>query len=459
MKDRRRPPSRQDVFASPLSGPDRSGPGRGPRKKPRSRILVLIAAFAALPLILIVTVFLVVRSAGPRAERPAAVTPPEAVIRAAPSPKIVEDVILPGETLSEILESHGLPPAEIDALVRQIKPVFNPAKIISGRTMKITYDPAGSFRSFDYPLDENQYLLVTRKGTEYRAEKKSYPYEIRTAYVDGAINEHLYGTLLAMGEEAELAIALEQVFGWDVDFYAGLRTGDAFRLLVEKKFLNGRFQRYGNILAAEFWNDGSRIEAFRYAYEEAGKTKIGYFHPDGRSLRKEFLKSPLQSYRITSRFTSSRLHPIRKVYRAHYGVDYAAPIGSSVYATADGTVADAGWNGGAGRMIRLIHKSGYETIYMHLSAILVRNGQKVEGGQRIGKVGSSGESTGPHLDYRIKRFGSYLNPLSAKFMPVEPLPQKWTADFQSKAAALRAVLDWPALALIKAGIKKAGTGL
>jgi murein DD-endopeptidase MepM/ murein hydrolase activator NlpD len=444
MKDRRRPPSRQDVFIAPLSGPDRPGPGRDPQKKPRSRILVVIAAFAVLPAILIATIFLVVRSTGPREEnRPPAASPPEAVISAAPNPKIVEDIIFPGETLSEILESHGLAPAEIDALVKQIKPVFNPAKIVSGRTIKITYDPTGSFRSFDYPMDENQYLLVTRRGTAYLAEKKSYPYEVRTASISGVIGEHLYGTLLAMGEEPELAIALEQVFGWDVDFYAGLRTGDAFRVLVEKKFLDGRFQRYGDILAAEFWNDGRRIEAYRYAYEETGKTKTGYFHPDGRSLRKEFLKSPLQSYRITSRFTSRRLHPIRKVYRAHYGVDYAAPIGTAVYATADGTVADTGWKGEAGRMIRLTHKSGYETIYMHLSAILVRNGQKVEGGQRIGKVGSSGGSTGPHLDYRIKRFGIYLNPLSAKFMPVEPLPSKWTADFQGKAAVLRAALDWP----------------
>jgi murein DD-endopeptidase MepM/ murein hydrolase activator NlpD len=452
MKDRRQPPSRQDVSPAPLSGPARSGSGGGPPKKPRIRILVTIIAFAVLPAVMIVTIFLVVRSTGPRTERPPAASlpapsPPEEVIRAAARPKIVEDIIFPGETLSEILESHGFTRGEIDALVRQIKPVFNPAKIVSGRTLKITSDPAGGFRSFDYPLDENQYLLVTRKGTEYLAEKKSFPYETRTAYVNGAIEENLYGTLLAMGEEAGLAIDLEQVFGWDIDFYAGLRSGDAFRLLVEKKYLDGRFQRYGDVLAAEFWNDGRLIEAYRYTYEEAGKTRTGYFHFDGRSLRKELLKSPLQSYRITSRFTSRRLHPILKVYRPHYGVDYAAPIGTPVHATADGIVAATGWMGGAGRMIRLTHKNGYETMYMHLSAILVRVGQRVEAGQQIGKVGSSGESTGPHLDYRIKRFGTYLNPLSAKFMPIEPLPSKWTADFQEKASALRAALEWPAAAL------------
>jgi murein DD-endopeptidase MepM/ murein hydrolase activator NlpD len=445
MKHRRRARSESSVFLPPLSGPGSSFPGRVPRKKRRAGRFFRIAAFVFLPVILIAAVFLIFRPSGPAIEIGRSKVPPENPILTtpAPGPKTVEDVILPGETLSEMLEGHGLSPAEIDTLVKQVKPVFNLAKIVSGRTMKMTFDPTGSLRSIDYPLDENQFLLVTRTETGYLAEKKSYAFEIRTAYVSSVIAEHLYGAILAQGEEAGLAIEMEQIFGWDVDFYAGLRTGDAFRVLVEKKFLGGRFQRYGNILAAEFWNDGQRIEAFRYEYEEAGAKRSGYFHSDGRSLRKEFLKSPLQSYRITSRFTSRRLHPTRKVYRAHYGVDYAAPVGTSVFATADGRVEEAGWKGEAGRMIRLSHKSGYETIYMHLSTILVRTGQKVEGGQRIGKVGSSGGSTGPHLDYRIKRFGTYLNPLSAKFMPVEPLPSKWMADFQKRAAVLQTALDTP----------------
>jgi len=443
MKHRRRPKTDSNIFLPPLSGPSPSFPYRVPRKKRRARRSVRIAVLAVLPVILIAAVFLIFRPSGLPIEKNPVDSPAETILSADPGPKTVIDVILPGETLSEMLEGHGLSPAEIDALVRQVKPVFNLAKIVSGRTMKMTFDPTGKLRSIDYPLDESQYLLVTRTETGYLAEKKLYAFEIRPAFVSGAIDEHLYGAILAQGEEAGLAIEMEQIFGWDVDFYAGLRTGDAFRVLVEKKFLDGRFQRYGNILAAEFWNDGRRIEAFRYEYEEAGAKRSGYFHSDGRSLRKEFLKSPLQSYRITSRFTSRRLHPIRKVYRAHYGVDYAAPVGTPVFATADGKVEEAGWKGGAGRMIRLSHKSGYETIYMHLSTILVRVGQKVEGGQRIAKVGSSGESTGPHLDYRIKRFGSYLNPLSAKFMPVEPLPSKWMAEFQKRAAVLQAVLEWP----------------
>ncbi|HNT31555.1 MAG: peptidoglycan DD-metalloendopeptidase family protein [Acidobacteriota bacterium] len=440
---RKRPRGEPDVFLPPLSGPNPLAPRRPPRKKRPAGRPLRVAAAAALVVLLIAAAVLVFRPFGPGREIVPAVDSAESLQPAEPGPTTVEEVILPGETLSEILGNEGLSPAQIDALVRQVRPVFNLARIVSGRTVKMTFAPSGELLSLDYPIDESQFLLVTRTGEGYAAEKKAYAYETRPVYVHGVIDEHLYGAVLAGGEKAGLAIELEQIFGWDVDFYAGLRTGDAFRVLVEKKYLDGRFQRYGDILAAEFWNDGRRIEACRFDYEEGGSLKSGYFHPDGRSLRKEFLKSPLQSYRITSRFSSRRLHPVRKVFRAHYGVDYAAPVGTPVFATADGRVEEAGWKGGAGRMIRLSHKNGYETIYMHLSTILVRAGQRVEGGQRIGKVGSSGESTGPHLDYRIKRFGSYLNPLSAKFMPVAPLPARWLPDFQKRAAALRVVLGAP----------------
>jgi len=423
-------------------------PGRpetGRSKDGRSRRIVRTAAVVAGTSAIIVAVFLIFRPDDREPPDAAGTTPGTSLAPAVePGPRVIEDAIQPGETLSDILQDYDFSPAEIDRLVQQVKPVFNLARIIAGRTLKLIVLPDGGFQSIEYPLDENQFLLITKKEADYQAEKKSYPFVLRVAYVDGVIDEHLYGAILAEGEEPGLAIALEQIFGWDVDFYAGLRTGDSFRLIVEKKFLDGRFRRYGNVLAAEFWNDGRRIEAARYEYEDGGKTRTGYFHPDGRSLRKEFLKSPLLSYtRISSRFSSRRLHPIRKVYRAHYGVDYAAPVGTPVYATADGSVEEAGWSGGAGRMIRLSHRSGYETMYLHLSEINVRKGQRVAGGERIGRVGSSGESTGPHLDYRIKRFGSYLNPLSAKFMPVEPLDKTRMPDFQKKAAGFRFLLDTP----------------
>jgi murein DD-endopeptidase MepM/ murein hydrolase activator NlpD len=430
------------LFLHPVSGFTSSSPRRRPSRR-RAKKKNLRALGILLPFVLIALVYVLFHRRGPVVEHEPSQVPAEEELLSAPGPTVVENVILPGETLSDILGDNGLSPAEIHKLVEEVKPVFDLAKIRAGRPMKIAVDADGGLQSLDYSLDEEEYLLVTRNQTGYAAERRAYAFETRIAYVDGVITDHLYGAIMAGGEEAGLAVELDQIFGWDIDFYAGIRTGDAFRLIVEKRYLDGRFQKYGDILAAEFWNDGRRVEAYRFEHEEDGTTKSGYYHPDGRSLRKEFLKVPLDSYRITSRFTSRRLHPIRKVYRAHYGVDYAAPIGSPVYATAAGTVTQAGSNGAAGRMITIKHPNGYETMYLHLNSILVRKGQKVEMKQRIGTVGRSGEATGPHLDYRIKRFGSYLNPLSAKFEPVEPLASALLPAFQKRAAALRAALDAP----------------
>jgi murein DD-endopeptidase MepM/ murein hydrolase activator NlpD len=441
------------VFLHPVSGKGSNAPRRPPSKKSRRKKIVRTAALFALPFLLILVVYLVFKpSQAPVEHDPSEVPVEQPALSAAPIPEpaVIEEIVLPNETLSDIMEDHGLSPAEIDRLVRDVKPVFNLAKIVAGRTMKVGIDAGGRLKSIDYPLGEDEFLLVTRTETGYRAEKKSYAFESRIAYVDGVITDHLYGTILARGEAESLVAELDMIFDSDIDFYAGIQKGDAFRLLVEKKFLDGRFRKYGNILAAEFWNDGRRVEAFRFAFREGEKDKVDYFHFDGRSLRKELLKSPLRTIkRISSRFTSRRLHPIRKVYRAHYGVDYVADNGDPVFATADGTVTQAGLNGAAGKMITLKHANGYETMYLHLSAILVKKGQRVEAKQRIGRVGSTGESTGTHLDYRIKRFGSYLNPRSAKFLPIAPLAASYLPDFQKKAAVLQAALDTPSKVFLR----------
>ncbi|MFC2161834.1 M23 family metallopeptidase, partial [Acidobacteriota bacterium] len=174
-------------------------------------------------------------------------------------------------------------------------------------------------------------------------------------------------------------------------------------------------------------------QAFRYTYPDTKKSD--YFDFDGNSSQKEFLKSPVSFTRISSRFSYSRLHPIRKIYRPHMGVDYAASLGTPVQSTADGTVTFAGWNGASGRMVRIKHKKGYETMYLHLRSFAngIRNGKQITQGSTIGYVGSSGESTGPHLDYRIKLRGKYINPLSAIFDPVEPLRAEFKEDFQKEA--------------------------
>jgi murein DD-endopeptidase MepM/ murein hydrolase activator NlpD len=390
---------------------------------------VLLAAGAIL-------IFRVGRPTRPSAETTEAPPGPET-----PPWTMVEENIDKGETLSKILLKYGLSAAEIDRLVKEVKPVFDFKKIKAGRKMKLSLDLAGGLHALEYPTDERTYVLVTNEGGAYAAAKKDYPFEKRVTYLDGVIEDSLYEAVVGRKESPALSWLIEELFGWDVDFWAGLRRGDAFRAVFEKYYIDGKFADYGEILAAEFWNQGDLYQAFRFEYPDT--KKADHFDSRGGSLRKEFLKSPLKGYRITSRFSFSRLHPIRRVWSAHYGVDYGAPEGSPVFATAEGTVLEAGWNGASGRLVRLKHKNNFETMYLHLARILVRKGDKVKSGQEIGTVGQSGEATGPHLDYRIKERGSYVNPLSKKFSPVEPLRPAFREAFNREVEKYRALLDAP----------------
>jgi len=334
---------------------------------------------------------------------------------------------------------------EIHALREQVKPVYDLGKIRAGQRLRFRNPAGGAWTSFDYDIDADSYLLVRRTADLFQAEIKPFPYEFRTAFLWASIEDSPIAAVNEAGEDDFLALELSDVFGSDIDFHTDIRKGDSFRIVYEKKFLDGKFSGYRNVLAAEFTNQGKTYRAFHYTYPDTGKSD--YFDADGNSLRKEFLKSPMKFGRITSRFTSRRFHPIRKIYRPHYGVDYAAPIGSPVQATGDGTVTAADWNGGAGRMVKIRHANGYETSYLHLSRIAagVRVGARVGAKDIIGYVGSSGESTGPHLDYRIAYHGKYVNPLGWKFRPAEPLRKEFLELYKAEAKNLEISLSAPAL--------------
>lgn len=348
-----------------------------------------------------------------------------------------------GMTLTEILSKHNLSPAEIYKIREEVKPIYDFAKIKAGQEIRVFSTQEGNVECIEYDIDEANYLQLKKEEENYEAEIKEIPYETEVKMISGIIEDNLIEAVNKEEEEDFLALSLAETFAWDIDFYTDLRRGDSFKIIFEKRYLYNKFSGYGNIIAAEFINQGKNFQAFRYTYPD---TKKGdYFAPDGSSLRKEFLKSPIRYTRITSRFSYRRFHPIRKVYRPHYGVDYAADIGTPVQATADGTVIFVGWNGASGRMIKIRHKNTYETMYLHLRRYAkgIRKGVKVKGGQTIGYVGSSGESTGPHLDYRIKYRGKYLNPLAARFKPVAPLRSEFLEDFKSKVEVYCLVFEDP----------------
>lgn len=341
-----------------------------------------------------------------------------------------KEIIPKGATLSDILSRYNFLPAEIHKLRKEVIPVFDLARIKAGNEIRITSTEEGKFKSLEYDIDDGNYLLIYQEEENFKAEIKKIPYRIEMTMIWGIIEDNLISAVTKQNEKNTLAISLAELFSWDIDFYADLRQGDTFKIIFEKKYINDRFVSYRNILAAEFTNQGKTYQAFRYIYPDT--KKWDFFDSEGNSLRKEFLKSPIGSARITSRFSFSRLHPIYKIYRPHFGVDYAARIGTPVQATADGIVTFTGWNGASGRMVRIRHKNNYETLYLHLRSFAqgIKKGARVSGGQEIGYVGSSGESTGPHLDYRIKYREKYINPLAWKFKPVQPLRTEFKEDFK-----------------------------
>ena len=429
-------------------------PGAG-RGKPRRRVNGARITAAALLLVgaVVVIVFAIRFFFPPDAAVPPEPEPAVAAITAPPPPPALEEetiAIPPRSTLADLLKRRGFTNREIHDLKDSVKPVYDLGRIRAGQKMRLASLPGGPWKKLEYDIDETRFLVVRNEADGVKAEVKLVPFEVRPAFAWGAIEDSLIAALNKAGEEDSLALELvDRCFGWDIDFNTDLRKGDSFRVYVEKKYLDGRFAGYRDILAAEFTNDGNVFLAFRFTYSDTQASD--YFDENGGSRRKDFLRSPIKfmTPRITSRFSSSRLHPIYKIYRPHYGVDYAAPIGTPVQATADGDVTFAGRDGAAGNTVKIRHKNRYETMYLHLSSFGrgVRKGAQLKGGDIVGYVGSSGDSTGPHLDYRIYHYGSPVNPLGHKFKPADPLRKEFLEVYKKEVERLRLALEVPRLSL------------
>jgi hypothetical protein len=271
-----------------------------------------------------------------------------------------------------------------------------------------------------------------------RAQKRDVALTTEVAHVQVKIDGSLWASLEKAGENPDLAVLASDVLAWDVDFYLDVRGGDAMRMVVEKVYADGKLLRYGEVLAAEY--DGAatgRKRLFRYTDPE-GQTS--YYDDNGQSARRGFLKTPLKFARITSGF-GNRLHPLLGYEKAHQGVDYGAPVGTPVWAVGDGTVRQAGWNGGCGKSVTLRHRNGLETVYCHLSAVAVSAGKPVAQKQTIGYVGQTGMATGPHLHYAVRKNGSFVNPLRLEIPRDAPIPEKWLADFRDKITPIREKLE------------------
>jgi murein DD-endopeptidase MepM/ murein hydrolase activator NlpD len=367
--------------------------------------------------------------------------PPPLSLPASPL-KVFEGRIAPNTTL-EIALREALNRQAIHHLVAAARPVYDLARLSVGRPFVVTMQPDGLLASFTYGIDDLRTLSVRRDGEDLQATVLTREYETRVETASGVITSSLFGAVSDAGEQDQLALDLASIFEWDVDFNTELQRGDSFRVAVQKLYLEGRFSGYGGILSAELVRGERTIQALRFE----GPHGVEYFHPDGLPVRKPFLRSPLKFSRISSGFSRARFHPILKKTRPHLGVDFAAPSGTPVRSAANGVVIEAGWSGGYGKTVRIRHSRGLETLYGHLSRIAVKRGQAVVQGDLIGNVGSTGLSTAPHLDYRIRQKGEFVNPLKLTPPPPDPLPSRFMAAFAETRDRGLALLQGPPAAV------------
>jgi murein DD-endopeptidase MepM/ murein hydrolase activator NlpD len=325
----------------------------------------------------------------------------------------IDGKVARNQSFSNLMSREGIKLKAVLELVEQSKPIYNLSRLHAGQpyALKLTSDT--QLVSFTYQTNDSRKLLIERDGDEFTARLTEAEYETKLSVLEGVVQKNLISAILEAGGGYQVAMDLEGIFGWQINFFKDLRKGDTFKILVEKIFSEKEFYGFGKIKAATFMNRGEKLSAVFFK-SEGGRG--GYYTPDGRSLKKQFLKSPLKYTRISSGYTQKRFHPIYKRNLPHQAVDYAAPRGTPIHAISDGMVLSLSVNDRSGKHIKLRHRNGYESSYSHLSvyATNISRGNKIEQGQVIGYVGSTGAATGPHLCFRLRKNGKSINPLTFK---------------------------------------------
>ncbi len=345
-----------------------------------------------------------------------------------------------GDSLYYIFKRQKLDPSELMLLLKAKPHGRRLERLMPGQVLEFTLDETRSLVALDLKLDRTRTLKFFRNGTGFNSELVEVPLERRIAHAAGQIEDSLFLAAQRAGLSNKVIMELVEIYGWDIDFALDIRRGDSFLVVFEELFKDGEKVADGNILAAEFFNRKERYRAVRYVNPEG---RASYYTPDGTSMRKAFLRTPVKFGRVSSRFNLRRRHPILHRIRAHRGVDYAAASGTPVRATGDGKIIFVGRKGGYGRTVILRHGSTYTTLYAHLRRYAkgVRSGKRVQQGQVIGYVGRSGLATGPHLHYEFRVRGKHRNPLTVRLPKAAPVPEKLKADFELKTRDLVAQLD------------------
>jgi len=341
-----------------------------------------------------------------------------------------------GETLGQLLARLGVEAGRVALWVGRAAEHLDPRQLPVGLPVLAECRWGAGIEAVRLVFPRHE-VVVWEQGEEVRARKNPRPVREVLASREAVIRSSLFAAVDAMGEGDELAVGVAEVFAWQVDFHRDLQPGDRLEVLFLRLECEGERLGYGPILAARLTNRGTTYQAFRFATASG----VGYFDERGRPLKRQFLRSPLPYTRVSSGFSASRLHPVLGRRLPHFGVDYAAPLGTPVRATADGVVSFVGFKGGGGNTVELRHAGGYSTAYLHLSRFApgIKVGARVTQGQVIGFVGATGLATGPHLDYRVMQHGRYLNPARIGADPLPPLTGGELEAFKKLRAELAAL--------------------
>lgn len=369
---------------------------------------------------------------------------PAVLQQAPPAPTHLTGELAPGERLLDLLLSQGFARDEVDAMLRQLRSVFDPRRLRPGQKYECWRSLDGHLDRFVLqatPLDTYEVVL---EGGRFVARQRQATTRTEVVRVLGTVESTVSAALVKAGERPGLAVLLRDFFASDIDFSLHARKGDLIKIIVEKVMVEDRFVRYGSILAAEYRGSVARLRGFTFT-DADGRT--GVYDEQGQSRQTMFLRSPVPGRRISSRFNTNRFHPILKRHMPHRGVDYQAPTGTPVLATADGQVVSVGRKGNNGLLVTLSHEGGYRTHYAHLSRVArgLTPGQQVKRGQVVAYTGHSGLSTAPHLHYAVSRDHSYLDPQKLPARRAASIPASSMGDFLATIAPLSRDLDHMAL--------------
>ncbi len=351
-----------------------------------------------------------------------------------------------GSSLSSIFKKQQLSPSLLHTLVTSSSEGKMLNRIRPGQQIEFMRDANGELTRVRYIRNRLESVIFTRNGKSFSAEEITYTPNVQQSFAEGEIEHSLFAAAQQAGISENTTMKLANIFGWDIDFALDMRKGDSFRVIYEENFLDGEKISDGDIVAAQFTNQGKTYTAVRYT-DSKGNTD--YYAPDGRSMRKAFLRSPVDFARISSRFNLSRKHPVLNKIRAHKGVDYAAGTGTPIRAAGDGKITFAGRKGGYGKVVIIQHGQRYSTLYAHMNGYKrgIRSGKHVKQGSTIGYVGSTGLATGPHLHYEFRENGVHVNPMTVKLPSAKPIAKAEKSTFLAHTQLMISQLEQPATTL------------